>query len=103
MTAQSARIGVAGMHARPRSRWRRRTIPWVFAGPAAALFALFFAYPLAASLLQSLEGGVGNYTRLAGDPSFLQSLVNVALILVVQVPIMIGLATVLAYVLNHRF
>ncbi|MFI6595540.1 carbohydrate ABC transporter permease [Nonomuraea sp. NPDC050536] len=84
-------------------RWRRRTVPWIFVGPAAALFGMFFAYPLAASLLQSLDGGAGNYTRLAGDPSFLQSLVNVGLILVIQVPIMIALATVLAYVLNQSW
>ncbi|MEV4893958.1 sugar ABC transporter permease [Nonomuraea sp. NPDC055795] len=82
---------------------RRRTVGWVFAGPAAALLALFFAYPLAASLLQSLEGGFGNYARLVRDPSFLRSLANAGLILVVQVPVMIGLATVLAYVLNQSW
>lgn len=87
-------------------------MPWIFVGPAAALFVLFFAYPLAASFLQSLQTteagvtewtGVGQYTRMLDDPSFLQSLSNVALILVVQVPIMIGLAVVLAYVLNQSW
>ncbi|NRQ38849.1 sugar ABC transporter permease [Nonomuraea sp. NN258] len=96
------------MTRRRRGRWRRHTVPWIFAGPAAALIALFFAYPLAASLVQSVQlkgGGVGldHYFRMTGDPSFLQSLVNVGLILLVQVPVMIGLATVLAYVLNQSW
>ncbi|MEU5863279.1 MULTISPECIES: sugar ABC transporter permease [unclassified Nonomuraea] len=91
---------------------RRRLVPWIFAGPAAALLALFFAYPLGASLLQSLQrtedgltewAGLENYQRLLHDDRFLQSLVNVGLILVVQVPIMIGLALALAYVLNQSW
>ncbi|MFI9596013.1 carbohydrate ABC transporter permease [Nonomuraea sp. NPDC052265] len=91
---------------------RRRLVPWVFAGPAAALLALFFAYPLGASLLQSLQrtedgltewAGLENYQRLLHDDRFLQSLINVGLILVVQVPIMIGLALALAYVLNQSW
>ncbi|WP_219825384.1 carbohydrate ABC transporter permease [Nonomuraea typhae] len=91
-------------HARDRrSGRRRRTSGWVFAGPAAALLVLFFAYPLAASLLQSLDGGAGNYARLVRDPAFLRALGNAALILVVQVPIMIGLATILAYILNQSW
>ncbi|MER6952121.1 sugar ABC transporter permease [Nonomuraea sp. NPDC000554] len=108
VTAHSTSLAAIPAQARQRGRWRRRTIPWIFAGPAAALFALFFAYPLAASLLQSLQlegGGVGfdHYARMVHDPSFLQSLLNVGLILVVQVPLMIGLATVLAYVLNQSW
>lgn len=89
-----------------------RRAAWVFVGPAAALLLVFFAYPLAASLVQSLQstdGGVvrwtgfSQYTRMFGDPFFLQSLANAGLILIIQVPIMIGLATVLAYVLNQSW
>lgn len=89
-----------------------RRAAWVFVGPAAALLLVFFAYPLAASLLQSLQStdggvtqwaGLSQYTRMFGDPFFLQSLANAGLILVVQVPVMIGLATVLAYVLNQSW
>ncbi|MFE3454762.1 carbohydrate ABC transporter permease [Nonomuraea sp. NPDC059194] len=90
----------------------RRLIPWIFAGPATALFAVFFAYPLAASLLQSFQrtedgvtewAGLDQYARLLADARFGQSLLNVGLILLVQVPIMIGLALVLAYVLNQSW
>lgn len=84
----------------------------MFVGPAAALFAIFFAYPLVASAMQSLQSnlegrqvwvGLQQYERLIHDPLMHQALTNTALILVVQVPIMIGLALVLAQVLNSSF
>lgn len=82
---------------------------WVFVAPAVALFATFFAYPLGASLYQSLTSGTGatqsfvgleNYQRLASDPLVAQSLVNAGILLAVQVPIMVGLALGMAVVLN---
>lgn len=83
-----------------------------FSLPALGLFALFFAYPLAASLLQSLYQstggvsrpvGVANYVRLAEDPLVALSLFNAGIILVVQVPLMISLALGIAYVLNQSW
>lgn len=85
---------------------------WFFVGPAAALFALFFAYPLVASLWQSLNrtnggvqsfDGLGQYKRLADDPLVATSLFNVFLFLIIQVPLMICLALGLAYVLNQSW
>ncbi|GAA2444705.1 sugar ABC transporter permease [Streptomyces pulveraceus] len=96
----------------PARRGRRRPTAWLFAGPAAALFALFFAYPLGASLLQSFTTedagtthwvGLGQYRRMIDDPAFLESLLNTGIILVVQVPVMIGLALVLAVLLNQSW
>lgn len=72
-----------------------------FVLPAAALLVVFFAYPLAVSLMQSFfrtEGGVSTfvgidqYTRMLRDPLVAKSLGNALLILVVQVPLMIALA-----------
>ena len=83
-----------------------------FSLPAAALFAIFFAYPLAASLWQSFfstQGGVlrwvglDQYIRLFHDPLVATSIGNAFLILVVQVPLMIGIALCLAYVLNQTW
>ncbi|MDQ4215000.1 sugar ABC transporter permease [Microbacterium capsulatum] len=83
-----------------------------FALPAAALLAIFFAYPLAVSLLQSFFrgsggentfAGVDQYARLFRDPMILKSLGNAVLILVVQVPIMIALAVGMAYLLNQAW
>ncbi|MGW2229871.1 carbohydrate ABC transporter permease [Streptomyces formicae] len=95
-----------------RPRRRQRHVGWVFAGPAAALFALFFAYPLGASLLQSFTAedagslrwvGLDQYQRLLHDPAFADALVNTGLILVVQVPVMVGLALLLAALLNQSW
>ncbi|MFE0171167.1 carbohydrate ABC transporter permease [Streptomyces sp. NPDC059002] len=95
-----------------RPRRRPRPTGWLFAGPAAALFALFFAYPLGASLLQSFTTedagslrwvGLDQYQRLLHDPAFADALVNTGLILVVQVPVMVGLALLLAALLNQSW
>ncbi|MFB9523798.1 sugar ABC transporter permease [Streptomyces cremeus] len=84
----------------------------MFAGPAAVLFAVFFAYPLGASLFQSFTAerdgasvwvGLAQYRRMASDPAFLESLVNVGLILLVQVPLMVVLALLLAGLLNQSW
>jgi lactose/L-arabinose transport system permease protein len=87
----------------------RHRAGWWFVLPATALFAVFFVYPLLASLWQSLyatEGGVttfvglGQYRRMLADPVVAQSMLNAGLLLVVQVPLMVGLALGLAYLLN---
>ncbi|WEG08129.1 sugar ABC transporter permease [Microbacterium horticulturae] len=90
---------------------RQRPGLW-FALPAAALLLIFFAYPLATSLLQSFFStkggestfvGLDQYARLFRDPLVLKSLGTALLILVVQVPIMIALAVGLAYILNQAW
>lgn len=102
--------------ATPSGSGRRRLDPgragrW-FVLPAAALLLFFFAYPLCASLWQSLfrtEGGVtnfvglGQYARLFSDPLIAKSLFNAGLILIVQVPLMMVLAVGLAYLLNQSW
>ncbi|MBD2892977.1 Lactose transport system permease protein LacF [Actinomadura sp. RB99] len=99
----------------PSARGRRRTsrtAPWMFAGPAAALFGVFFAYPLLAGLYQSFTAdrdgvttwvGLAQYRRMMHDPVFWTSMRNIALILVVQVPVMIALALAMAYGLNQSW
>ncbi|WP_308493027.1 carbohydrate ABC transporter permease [Microbacterium terrisoli] len=83
-----------------------------FALPAAVLLVVFFAYPLATSLLQSFFStkggestfvGLDQYLRLFRDPLVLKSLGTALLILVIQVPIMIALAVGLAYLLNQAW
>ncbi|MFE4359593.1 MULTISPECIES: carbohydrate ABC transporter permease [Streptomycetaceae] len=95
-----------------RRRRSPRTAAWLFAGPTTALFVAFFAYPLGASLYQSFTArrdgadvwvGLDQYRRMLHDPAFLHSLVNTGLILAVQVPVMIGLALVLAVLLNQSW
>lgn len=89
-----------------------RRAQWIFIAPAAGLFGLFFAYPLIASLFQSLQArvhgvdmwaGLSQYRRLLHDPLMGTALFNAGLILIVQVPLMIGIALVLAQVLNQSW
>ncbi|MFD8824889.1 carbohydrate ABC transporter permease [Streptomyces sp. NPDC059605] len=103
---------VAPARAQARRVRRRRPTAWIFAGPAAVLFALFFAYPLGASLVQSFTAeeagttrwaGLDQYRRMIDDPVFLKSLLNTGAILAIQVPVMIGLALVLAVLLNQSW
>jgi lactose/L-arabinose transport system permease protein len=83
-----------------------------FVLPAALLLIVFFGYPLAMSLLQSLTStsggvttfvGLQQYARLFADPLVAKSLGNALLILVIQVPLMIALAVGLAYLLNQTW
>lgn len=94
---------------RARGRVRRRLAPLGFVGPAIALFAAFFAYPLVTSLVYSFQSsrdgqtvwvGLSQYRRLLEDPLVGKSLLNIAMILGLQVPVMLALALVLAVALN---
>ncbi|MEV5688174.1 MULTISPECIES: carbohydrate ABC transporter permease [unclassified Streptomyces] len=85
------------------------SVPYLLIMPAVLGFAIFKAYPIVASLWISLTTGNGadrhftgldNYQRLLHDPLFWTALKNTALILVVQVPLMLGLALLVALGLN---
>jgi lactose/L-arabinose transport system permease protein len=86
-------------------------VPYVFVAPFFVLFAAFILYPVLYSLALSFSEwsaggmtfvGLDNYRRLVTDDLFIKSLVNTALILFVQVPIMISLATVIAAVVDSE-
>ena len=84
---------------------------WVFVSPAALLiFALSF-FPMIQAFALSLQSGLGNnlrftglrnYIRLLQDGVFLASVANVFTYLIIQVPIMLLLALVLALALNMK-
>ncbi|MFC8826023.1 carbohydrate ABC transporter permease [Streptomyces sp. NPDC057137] len=100
----------AGPPRAARRTWQgRRLAPYLFVLPAVALFATFKLYPIGWSFVLSLHKtvdgvdtfvGADNYTRLLDDPLFWTALKNTAIILVVQVPLMLALATGLAVALN---
>ncbi|WP_214411644.1 carbohydrate ABC transporter permease [Sphaerisporangium fuscum] len=90
----------------------KRNVPYILIAPALLGFLAFKAYPILAAAYISLTTGAGaarsfvglrNYVRLADDPLFWTSLWNTALILVVQVPIMLFLALLLALGLNSAY
>ena len=82
---------------------------WLFVSVALALIAIFTIYPLGNSIWTMLHAGsgarekfvgLGNIARLFQDPIFLTSLLNTALFFVIQVPLMLLLAIVVASALN---
>lgn len=82
---------------------------WAFLMPALVLIGLFMAYPIVNSLWLSFQtgrgmnlsfGGFANIARLSQDPVFLTALTNTFIYLMVQVPVMIVLALLMASLLN---
>ncbi|SFM18773.1 carbohydrate ABC transporter permease [Salibacterium qingdaonense] len=85
--------------------------PYFFIAPAVILFLIFTAYPIIASLYLSFHqkedgvytfAGLSNYTRLLNDSIFWTALSNTFIIFILQVPLMLMLAMILASVLNSQ-
>ena len=85
--------------------------PYLFILPYLLIFASFWAWPIVSSFLLSFKDsrlgaaapwGVTNWTRLAGDEFFRTALKNTFVILIIQVPTMLLMATGLAVALNSR-
>lgn len=94
-----------------RSERRRNLTGWVFIIPAAALITIMSFWPMLQAFLLSLQTGRGtrlryaeplwsNYQRLLTDETFIMTLKTTFIYLIIQVPIMLGLALVLAVILN---
>ncbi|MFE2927881.1 carbohydrate ABC transporter permease [Streptomyces goshikiensis] len=93
----------------PRAR-RNVLAGWGFAGPFAAVFALVFLAPVAYAFYLSLMRdrliggtsfvGADNYLQVLGDPRFWAGAGRVGLFLLVQVPIMLGIALLSALAID---
>ncbi|WP_181397404.1 carbohydrate ABC transporter permease [Gracilibacillus dipsosauri] len=88
-----------------------KTAPYFFILPALLLFLAFTVYPIIASFLLSFQtrtggvytfSGLDNYIRLFSDPIFYKALGNTFILLIIQVPIMLFLALLLAVFLNSK-
>ncbi|WP_329138803.1 sugar ABC transporter permease [Streptomyces sp. NBC_01476] len=101
----------AGRAAPPRRRGSgRRWIGWGFVGPFLIVFALVFLAPIAYSVYLSLYRdqliggnhfvGFDNYQQAFQDHEFWSGTGRVGLFLVVQVPIMLGIALLVALALD---
>ena len=82
--------------------------PWLFLGPAILFLSLYLVYPVLDSLWRSLHNangsrfvGLGNYTWLAADPKFRESMLNNLLWLLV-VPALATLFGLIAAQLTDR-
>ncbi len=86
-------------------------IGWLFIALSAILLAVFLVYPVLYSLYLSFTttkgivsnfSGIANYKRMINDPMFWLALKNTGRILLIQVPIMLATALVLASMLNDK-
>ncbi|MFI5798017.1 carbohydrate ABC transporter permease [Streptomyces sp. NPDC051677] len=94
----------------PAKRDRRSWTGWGFIGPFVAVFALVFLAPIGYSIYLSLFRnkliggnqfvGLDNYTQALQDGQFWSAVGRVALFLAVQVPIMLGIALLVALALD---
>ena len=80
---------------------------WAFLLPASILIFVFCFYPMSQAILLSFRktggvfNGVANYARILKDKTFQQCLFNTFFYFVIQVPIMLVLALMLAQLLNN--
>lgn len=90
---------------------RHNLTGWLFLTPAAIMIAVMSFVPMIQALLLSFKKGIGakmewcglfNYTRMFQDAVFMQSLKNTFFYLIIQVPIMLILALILASILNKK-
>lgn len=90
---------------------RIRRKGWIFILPATILIAILSFYPMIQAFILSLQSGKGNalsytgfsnYLRLFRDKTFLAALQNTFFYLIIQVPIMLVMALILASMLNDK-
>ena len=90
---------------------KRNLTGWAFLLPASILIFVFCFYPMVQALILSFQKGTGsavqpagfvNYARILKDATFQQCLFNTIFYFVIQVPIMLILALILASVLNMK-
>ena len=91
---------------------KQRAAGWAFLTPASVLIFIMSFYPMVQAFITSLKTGssaklqwadplFNNYTRMLKDTVFRTSMGNTFLYLIIQVPIMLILAILLAQLLNN--
>ncbi len=92
---------------------KQKTAGWLYLIPATLLIAVMSFYPIIQAVLTSLKTGSSanmqwasplnyNYARMFQDKLFLRSVGNTFLYLIIEVPIMLVLAILLAQLLNNK-
>lgn len=92
---------------------KQKTAGWIYLTPATLLIAVMSFVPMIQAFLTSLKTGSSanmqwvepifyNYTRMFQDKIFLRSIGNTFFYLIIQVPIMLILAILLAQLLNNK-
>ena len=110
-TTPAKRAKGTARYSSPAAR-RRSLTGWAFLIPAAALIGVMMFWPMFQALILSFQTGRGsnldwadpltfNYDRMLDDDIFRLTLTTTLLYLVIQVPIMLVTALVLANILNN--
>ncbi len=98
-------ICVGGLVSLLQPKWRDRILPWVFAGPALALLAVFLLYPAAGTILRSFQDGKGQFTlanfAVMIEPEFTQILRNNAIWLIVGTGASVVLGLIFAWLFDR--
>ena len=92
---------------------KQKAAGWIFLAPASIMIAIMSFYPMVRAFIISLQTGAGanmrfadpilsNYKRILADKVFQQSIGNTFLYLIIQVPVMLVLAILLAQILNNK-
>lgn len=92
---------------------KQKAAGWAFLTPATLMIVIMSFYPMVRAFLISLQTGAGanmrfaepifsNYQRMLADKVFIKSIGNTFLYLLIQVPIMLILAILLAQLLNNK-
>ena len=90
---------------------RREIVGWTFLLPATLLICWMSFWPMIQAFVISLQTGRGavlrfcglnNYIRIFNDAVFRQTLLNTFIYLIIQVPVMLLLALIMASVLNLK-
>ncbi|NBI05893.1 carbohydrate ABC transporter permease [Senegalia massiliensis] len=93
-------------------RLNTKTAPYYFLIPVILVFSIFMLYPIGKSFWLSFyefQGGeynfigFSNYINLMKDDVFIQSLLNTLIYLIFQVPVMVFLSLLLAYLLDQAY
>ena len=90
---------------------RHNLTGWAFLSIGVILICWTSFYPMIQAFILSLKSGLGvnlkfngfsNYARILKDPTFKGTLFNTFFYLIIQVPIMLTLALILASILNKK-
>ena len=92
---------------------KQQAAGWIFLAPATILIFIMSFWPMVQAFIMSLKKGSSanmvwqtpiyhNYERILQDKTFLTAMGNTFLYLIVEVPIMLILAILLAQLLNNR-
>lgn len=91
---------------------KTRFFPYAMLLPTIVIFAVFMIYPILYSFYLSFTEftggtyefvGLRNYIELFNDPVFYKALFNTFFYLIIQVPVMISLALLLAVLVEQKF